>query len=676
MRPFMVFALAAVVGSFPIHAATPSLPADTGIAWNLTPTQVADTCATALSHAQSRIKAIDAQPLDKATFASGLGAVENTVADMQDALVAPNILSQIAVSKAVRDASTKCQEDIAAFGVKVNADPAIYALAKSAQAQATTQADKQLAKIYLENGRRAGAGLDAAKRAQVSALFDQLNNLQLAFGRALAEDHHSIEISQQEAASLPKDFVGALKAKGAGYTVDVNESTAQVFMSNEASAAARKRFLTTYFHRGGAANVQRLTEAVALRDRLAHLLGFHSWAAYQLSAKMAKTPATVDAFLTEVNSKLLPKARAEIAVLDQLKRASGDTTPFMPWDGSYYEKALVKSRYAVDDDVVRQYFPIDKVVPAMLDIYQKMLGVRFDAITPAQAWAPGVQEYAISDTASGKPIGWFFLDLYPRAGKFGHFATFPMRSGRVLADGSRQKPVAAIIGNWPVGTPGKPALLTHYQVITFFHEFGHLMHGTLSTAPYETLFGPGGVRGDFVEAPSQMLENWMWQPSVLKQISSHVGTGAPLPDALIAKMIAAKHVADGSMGAGQSFYAMYDMQLHSSGAKVDPTKLWFKLEPQLTPFSGIPGTIPEASFGHLMGGYDAGYYGYLWSKVYAQDMFSVFLKEGLDNPAVGMRYRKDILEPGGTVEPDVLLHNFLGRPVSYAPFYKEMGITP
>lgn len=674
MRPFIVFALAAAFGSLPIHAATPPLPADTGIAWNLTSAQVADTCAAALTRAQSRIKTIDAQPLDKATFASGLGAVENTLADMQDALVAPFNLSQFAVSKAVRDASTKCDQDTAAFNVKIAADPAIYALAKSAQAQATTQADKQLAKIYLENGRRAGAGLDAAKRAQVSTLFDQLNNLQLAFGRALAEDHHSIEISQQEAASLPKDFVGALKTKGTGYTVDVNESTAQVFMTNEASESARKRFLTTYLHRGGAANVLRLTEAVALRDRLAHLLGFDSWAAYQLSAKMAKTPATVDAFLTEVNSKLLPKARAEIAVLDQLKRASGDTTPFMPWDRSYYEKALVKSRYAVDEDVVRQYFPIDKVVPAMLGIYQKMLGVRFDPITPAEAWAPGVQEYAISDTASGKPIGWFFLDLYPRPGKFGHFATFPLRNGRVLADGSRQKPVATIIGNWPVGTPGKPALLTHYQVITFFHEFGHLMHGTLSTAPYETLFGTN-VREDFVEAPSQMLENWMWQPSVLKQISSHVGTGAPLPDALIARMIAAKHVADGFMGAGQSFYAMYDMQLHSSGAKVDPTKLWFKLEPQLTPFSGIPGTIPEASFGHLMGGYDAGYYGYLWSKVYAQDMFSVFQKEGLDNPAVGMRYRKDILEPGGTVEPDVLLHNFLGRPVSYVPFYKEMGIT-
>jgi len=307
-------------------------------------------------------------------------------------------------------------------------------------------------------------------------------------------------------------------------------------------------------------------------------------------------------------------------------------------------------------------------------IYENLFGVKFEEIKPAMSWAPGVTEYAITDTASGKPVGWFFLDLFPRDGKYDHVAMFGIRAGRILPDGTLQKPISSIIGNWPVGEPGKPALLSHDEVITFFHEFGHLMHNSLSRVPYETIWG-SNVRNDFVEAPSQMLENWMWQPSILKQVSSNVATGEPLPDDLIAKMIAAKHVADGVSWSGQAFLATYDMRLHSSGAKVDATRLWLELTPQLTPFQSLPGTLPEASFGHLMGGYDVGYYGYLWSLVYAQDMFSVFYKEGVTNPAVGMRYRQAILEQGALAEPDVLLHNFLGRDVSYDPFYRYLGIT-
>jgi thimet oligopeptidase len=183
------------------------------------------------------------------------------------------------------------------------------------------------------------------------------------------------------------------------------------------------------------------------------------------------------------------------------------------------------------------------------------------------------------------------------------------------------------------------------------------------------------VRPDFVEAPSQMLENFMWQPSILKEVSSNVETGQPLPDALIAKMIALKHVADGVIWTTQAFYAQYDMTIHSSGPAVNVDTTWRRLQPEMTPFSAIVGTHPEAGFEHLMGGYDAGYYGYLWSKVYAQDMFTVFQQGGLENPEIGMRYRKDILEPGATEEPDVLVQRFIGRPLSYDAFYRDIGIS-
>lgn len=654
------------------HAGTVLGP-DTGINWNLSAADVTAACKNGLASARERIHAIESPTAGSATQPSGLAAIDTVVADLGEALSAPTNLSVLAVSKDVRDAATQCNNDYAAFGVELSADPAIYKLAQEAAAAAHDPEDQQLAKIYLENGRRAGAALDPAARAKVTGLLDQLNRLQIEFGRTLAEDHTSIALSASELASLPPALAGAITRGADGARIAVNESTIGPFMENEQSGAARKRYNTAYAKRGGLGNVRRLADAVTIRQQLAPLLGFPTWADYQLDVKMAKTPQRATALVEQVGQSLLPKARAEVKVLAALKRAAGDRSPFEKWDYAYYERRLEKTRYAVDAELVRQYFPVDKVLPAVLDIYAQLLGVRFEPLTPPQAWAPDIREYAIYDAASGNAIGWFFLDLYPREGKFGHFAAFPLRFGRIMSNGSHRAPVSAIIGNWPRPEAGKPTLLNHDEVVVFFHEFGHVMHETLSRTRYATLYGIN-VRGDFGEAPSQMLENWMWQPAVLKKISSHVGSGEPLPDALIDKMIAARHVADGVSWGGQAFYAEYDLQLHSLPGKTDPTALWFKLKAMLTVFPEIPGTYPEAAFNHLMSGYDAGYYGYLWSKVYAQDMFSEFKQGGLENPAVGMRYRQQILVPGGSEEPDLLLKRFLGREVRYEPFYEDLGL--
>ena len=674
-RPPLVSAMLAVLcAAAPALApAGTTLGADTGIRWTLTPAEVAATCKDGLATARERIRAIDARADATPAMAGGLGAVDNIAADLAEALSAPTNLSVLAIAKGVRDAATQCSNDYAAFGVELASDPAIYRLAQTTAAAAPDPEDQQLAKIYLENGQRAGAALDAATRAKVTGLLDKLNNLQIAFSRALAEDHSSIELNEAELASLPPALAGAITRNAQGVRIAVNESSIGPFMENETSGAARKRYAASYGQRGGLANVRRLAEAVTMRQQLAPLLGFPSWAAYQLNIKMAKTPARATALVEQVGHSLLPKARAEIKVLADLKRASGDHSRFGKWDYAYYERLLEKTRYAVDGERVRQYFPVDKVLPAVLGIYSQLLGVRFETLSPAQVWAPEVREFAIYDAASGEAIGWFFLDLYPREGKYGHFAAFPLRFGRLLPDGSYQTPVSAIIGNWPLPEAGKPTLLSHDEVVIFFHEFGHVMHETLSHTRYASLFGIA-VRGDFGEAPSQMLENWMWQPSVLKKVSSRVGSGEPLPDDLIAKMLASRHVADGVYWGRQAFLADYDLQLHSRPGKPDPTGLWFALMPRVTPFQELPGTYPEAGFGHLMGGYDAGYYGYLWSKVYAQDMFSEFQKAGLDSPAVGMRYRQQILVPGGSVEPDVLLQRFLGREVRFEPFYEDLGL--
>ncbi len=653
-------------------AGLPTAPSTPDIDWRLSPERIASSCKAELQKARTRVRAAAAQ--EAVSLEAGLGAIETAIADMHDALVAHKLLASVSPDKAVRDASARCNDDVAAFSVEVSANPAIYARALAAKARATKQADKQLATLYIEAGRRAGAHLDAAARNELTRLSDRLNRLQTAFMQALGDDRSMIEISKAEAASLPPAFVATLEARMAGFVVPVDLRTFDHFMKNEASSVARKRYLDTFFRRGGEANVRRVKQAIALRDRIARRLGFDNWAAYQLETKMAKTPARALALLHEVDARLLPRARAELATLAALKAEQGDPTPFAAWDYPYYQEQLEQTRHAVSTEELRQYFPADKVIPAVLGLYQTLLGVSFQEIQPTEAWAPGVQQYAITDSTSGAPIGRFFLDLSPRPGKYLRPANFPLRAGRRLPDGSYQQPISSIIGNGPASEPGKPALFSHRDLIEFFHELGHLMHTTLSTAPYSSLYG-ANVRGDFAEAPSQMLENWMWQPSILKKVSSHVTSGQPLPDALIEKLLARKHAADGIFWTRQAFLGVYDLMIHSLGTQVDSTRLWFSLMPQLTPLPPPPaGTLPDASFLPIMGGYDAGYYGYVWSRVYAQDLFTAFQKGGLENPEVGLRYRREILEPGGTVEPEDLLINFLGRPARSDAFYEDLGL--
>jgi Zn-dependent oligopeptidase len=321
---------------------------------------------------------------------------------------------------------------------------------------------------------------------------------------------------------------------------------------------------------------------------------------------------------------------------------------------------------------VQQYFPVDHVLPEVMRLYSRILGVRFQPVTPAGAWAPEVTRYAVIDSASGRTLGRLYFDLYPRPNKFQHFANFPLVPNMTRADGARQLPWTAIIGNWPLPTPGHPALLTHFNVIVLFHEFGHAMAALLDQSPYPTT---SNFRLDFVEAPSQMLENWIWQPDILKRISRHVTTGRQLPDSLIRRMIALKHLNDGVYWGRQVFYAAYDMALHTGPAGADPTRTYFDLFPRVMPFAQPAGTLPEASFNHIMGGYEAGYYGYLWAKLYSQDMFTRFARAGVLDPAAGRAYRDDILAPAGTEEPDVLVRRFLGRPMSEAAFYRELGLS-
>jgi thimet oligopeptidase len=653
-----------------VRAAAAPSAVPLAIDWSLSPAQIAATCKSEIATAGQRVTALT-RLRSARTFDTVVRPLETIFADLNDRTAADIFLTQVASDKDVRAASLACGTDESAFFAEVSARPELYAALKAARDSktASTEADKKLTELWLTASFRAGAALDDTKRAAFIKLNAHLTDLQNRFGANIADDATTIAITPAQAAGLAPDFVATFTKTATGYVVPVNESTNGPFLRNATDAGARKMFYLAYGNRAASQNVAILEEAIATRDQLAHLFGYPTWAAYVLADKMAQSPQRVDTFLTGIDTAILPKARLESARLARLKGA-----PLDAWDSAFYDNQLRKTEYAVDANAVKQYFPVQHTVDAILAIYAEILGVTFARIDRPAVWNAEVVGYDVHDTASGALLGTFYLDLFPRPGKFGHFASFPVVPRRVLPDGSVRAPLAVIVGNWSRPAPGRPAVLTHDEVETFFHEFGHNMAAMLGTQPYETL--NNGFRADFIEAPSQMLENWVWDPAILKQISANVVTGAPLPDELIKKMIAARYVDYSLATTRQILYASVDMAYHTGGAHVDTTAIWLKLAPQLTPFAQPAGTHPQAAFGHLMSGYDAGYYGYQWSKVYAQDMFTAFQAGGLESPAVGRRYRDDILAPAREREPDAEVEAFLGRPMSPTAYYTELGITP
>jgi thimet oligopeptidase len=660
----------ALVGTLPLGAPAAPAGAVLPVTWGLGPTQIASSCASAIAAFRKRVDAIVAGRGAR-TFGTVVLPLENASSDLNDVLAAQTFLYNVATDAAVRNASLKCSTDEGNVLSEVQARPDLYQALVTAQRSGTVngEAETKLTQLWVTALKRSGAGLPPAQRRQFVTLEQRLIDLQNRYMANLGNDASTIAISAADAAPLPPDFVAAQLKKNADgtYTVPVNESTVSPFLNNETDATARKAYYVSYNRRGGEQNVALLTQAIGVRDQLAHLLGYPTWAAYQLADKMAGTPQRVESFLSQIDTAILPKARQERDELAQLKGG-----PLDQWDQTYYENQYRKTKYDVDENAIKQYFPVQHVIDSVLAIYQQLLGVRFARID-VPVWVPQVQAYSVTDATTGALLGRFYLDLFPRPGKYDHFANFPLIARRVLPDGSVRLAESAIVGNWPQPAPGKPALLTHEDVVTFFHEFGHNMAAMLATGPYETL--TNGFRSDFIEAPSQMLENFAWDPAILKRVSSNVTTAQPLPDDLIRKLIATRYVHYALATTSQILYGTVDMKYHTMKPPFDPTTVWAQTVTQTTPNQFVPGTHPESEFGHLMSGYDAGYYGYLWSKVYAQDIFSRFQSQGLLDPAVGMAYRRDILAPAREEEPDQEVRAFLGRPMNPSAFYRELGIT-
>ena len=674
LRPtaLCTIAVAASLALLPFAASAASTPraVPLKIDFSLTPAQIDATCKSEIEAAGKRVDAL-LRARSARTFKTVAEPLENIVADLGDNLAAQTFLFNVAPDKAQRDASEHCNTAQTGYLAELFARPDLYAALSAAARSRTARgpAQAKLLDVHLINAKRSGAGLPPEQRKRFVEIAKQIADLENTFASNLSSDTSSISITKDQTAGLKPDLVASLKPNADGtLAVPVDESTYTQFMANASNADARKDFYIVYNKRGGQKNVELLQKAIALRDESAKLLGYANWSAYTLADRMAGTPERVEKFLTTIDAGLMPLARDQRAKLAAVKGSTLEE-----WDRAFYADVAKKQQFNLDPEAVRQYFPAQHTIDAVLAFYSSMLGLTFTKADDLPRWHPDVVGYRVTDTASGVNRGVFYLDLYPRPGKYGHFANEGPTGRRTMPDGTVRPAVNTIVGNWPTPAPGKPSLLSHQDVLVFFHEFGHNVAALCADTPYETL--NNGYRLDFVEAPSQMLENFVWDPAILKKISANVATGEPLPDAMIASMNAARHYNQAWTSIGADiFYALIDQRIHTAVPPVDTTAIWQATKTTYTPDNFVPGTYREASFTHLMGGYEGTYYAYAWAKVYAMDMFTAFQKDGLQNPAVGARYRKDILAPARMLEPDVLVKSFLGRPMSPDAYYADLGI--
>jgi thimet oligopeptidase len=645
--------------------------------WSHTVQEIDATCQTEQEALKAKLNAIGKLG-PEATFQTACLGLERSLGDFQQTLAPLTFLKYVSDNAEVREAAGKCESAVDQFRVEIFAREDLFASLKAAEAkkESLSAEDSKLMEEFLLAFKRNGLELPATERSKFIEKRKRIVALEADFGKELIEWNTWVELTKEQLAGLPDSFINRLEKTQAGkYKVTVKYPDYYPFMENASNIEARKMLEEKFYMRGGEANRKRLDEALRLRDETAKMLGYANHAAYVLDDRMAKTPEAVAAFLGRVGERIKAKAASDLKELLAAKNADlGKKSDgvFHSHDWRYYDNQIKKTKHQIDMQVIKEYFPLEVVNKGMFEIYQTLLGVQFVEDPSLQVWHSSVKAYRVN--RDGKTVAIFFMDLFPRKGKYGHAAAFTLIQGCKNEDGTYQLPISSIVANFNPPAEGKPSLLEHGEVETLFHEFGHIMHQVLTTASYASFSGTS-VKRDFVEAPSQMLENWVWDKAALAKLSGHYqDTSKPLPDEQIQKLMNAKLLNVGVKYSRQLLFATLDQQYHTD-PNADTTEVYAKLAKEIMHIPIPEGTLPQAGFGHFMGGYDSGYYGYLWSEVYAQDMFTRFEKEGLLNPKTGADYRTWILEKGGALEPMALIKGFLGREPNEEAFYRSLGLN-
>ncbi|KAJ2647845.1 metalloendopeptidase [Coemansia sp. RSA 1250] len=648
-----------------------------------------------ISAAASRLIAQEKQVHDQVaaqaapTFANTikpLAKLENTNGG-ESAVI--SFLQNVSTDKYVRDASSEAEKSLLSSRMASMMRADVYKSVKQVldnkeELDKLDAEDRALVESMARQYRRNGLGLSNEQRAKLEKIRKRLIDLGVEFSRNTNEKDGEVLFTRQELDGLPEGYFCDRPVRlhdGVEKYVVTTKYPDMVPVMQMAKNEDTRRLMLQAEETRCPENIALLDEAVKLRLEAARLMGYKTHAEYMLEVNMAKTPQSVLDFEGDLYKRLDVLADSEIKEIEKLKRADMEAAsrPFkglFNWDFRYYSNLVKERKHNVSEELVKQYFPVEQVTRGILDIYQNILQLRFDKVEDPPVWHPDVTMYEVWEGDGSQFLGHIYLDLFPRPGKYGHACVNPIRNGYEKEDGTREHPVAAILANFPKPTSTTPALLTHDDVITLLHEMGHLLHHICIQTKWAH-FGLDSVQHDFIECPSQLFENWGWEPSVLQKFARHYKTGEPIPQQLVERLVAAKNEGAGLFNLRQVFFGMFDMAIHNTvDAKVDIRSTYMKLREQITRFHGSSNRecCGAATFGHMMGGYDAGYYGYLWAKSFSADMYATRFANAIEDPRTGMDYRRHILQPGGSKDAAVGLEKFLGRNPNNAAFLKSIGL--
>jgi thimet oligopeptidase len=647
-----------------------------------TTNEIAATLTNTITAGNTALDRIGGLAPAEISFANTVRALDDLNFQLMRAANRLDLIKETSTNAAVRDAATEAIKQLSEWSVGLEYREDVY---RAVKAYADTKPplageDAKLLFETLRDYRRAGLHLPQAERDEVERQRKELTALCTDFESNITKAERPLKFTKAELEGVPDDFLKQTKTGDDEYTVMANITWQYMMvMENARREDVRRKLETERGNLARAANLPLLEKILPLRDDIAKRLRYKNWADYETEVKMVKNGGTAIKFLEDLKTGLQPKFAAEQEEFRRLK--VGDTgdpnAQIYIWDWRYYNNQFKKQRYDVDAEQLRVYFPYQRVLDGMFAIYQRIFGLKFEPVEPPYKWIGDLQLYAVSDARTGEPLGLFYLDMFPREGKYHHFAEFGIIDGKLLPDGKYQRPVCALICNFPAPTTDHPSLMSHSDVETLFHEFGHAMHTILTRAKYARFSGTS-VPGDFVEAPSQMLENWVWNKKVLDSFAAdYRDPSKKIPAEILAKLKEAKLATEGTRYRRQLAFGLMDLALHTQIHDTNAAETLPLSNRELSDvfLPVLPDTASVAYFGHIIG-YSAGYYGYAWADAIAADMATVFEKspDGFFDAGAGMRLRKEIYEVGDSRDVNVSIEKFLGRPRSIEPFLKKIGI--
>lgn len=627
------------------------------------------------------IDTIIAIPADQRTFENTARAFDHIYHLFTTEACAISMLEHVSPDEALREASRKASLQLEEFAIDIfSNNKKLYTSFKdyaegNAEREKLTDVERYFLDETMRDFKRAGLALPENELAEVAALRKKLAAIGLQFSANIANGQRSIRATRDELRGLDDDFLQSLKHEGDTYILGTDFPTYARIMEQCEVEPTRKKMFKAYQQRAYPENMAVLDQLIALRDELAKKLGYESYAALDFDNQMAQSVPRVETFIRDMIARATTKEAQEFALLTTHLPAGVQLQngKIKPWDFSFLISQYKKNNFDLDEQKVAEYFPMEKTVHGLLSIYEKFMNLTLKEVPAQGLWHPDTRMIEVYSNSPRTLRGYLLLDLHPRENKYNHAASFTILPSIKDGKGLQTPAVDVVVANFPKSTPTKPALLKHQDVETFFHEFGHAIHTILGGTTLASFSGTN-VKTDFVEMPSQMLEEWVWDPQMLQGISSHYQTGEPLPLSLIEKKIKLRNLNSGSHILRQLFFARLSLDYFKDGAQKDTHLIEKKLHEEIRPSVAYePETFLQASFGHLHG-YGAKYYGYLWSKVFALDLFNEIKKQGLLDQTIGQRYVQGILGQGGSKDPNVLLENFLGRAPNSEAFFASMGL--